>query len=198
MKKQQMKFLRLWICVFTLDFYVLSFGLYDHFYGSRKPPCAYFTHDPLRPLLIELRAAGASHPRKGLARIHRAACQNVDAKLTNAPLRSGFKREMCLGTGRNDEVAWTCRCTRLPSEQDTSACHKNADYFLAKAKAVNRVDLKVACGSPGAEFFVLSFQDYSLISRANNKRVKTVKNSNKYSENLNIVGFCGPDGGDSS
>lgn len=176
---------------------MLSFGLYDHFCGSRKPPCAYFTHDPLRPLLIKLRAAGSSHPRKGLARIHRAACQNVDAKLTNAPLRSGFKREMCLGTDRNDEVAWTCRFTRLPSEQDTSACHKNAEYFLAKAKAVNRVDLKVACGSPGAEF-LFCFCKISPISRVNNKRVNTVKKSNKYSENLNIVGFCGPDGGESS
>lgn len=56
----------------------------------------------------------------------------------------------------------------------------------------------MACGSPGAEFFVLFLQDYSPISRANNKRVNTVKKSNKYSENLNIVGFCGPDGGDSS
>lgn len=37
-----------------------------------------------------------------------------------------------------------------------------------------------------------------IVSKANNKNVKTVKKCNKYSGNLNIVGFCGPDGGDSS
>lgn len=123
-------------CLFTLNFYVFLFTLYDHFYGKTSPH-AYFTHDlpwpPLREqelargekLALPLRLPG------GLAEFHGAACQNVDAKCTNVSLRSDFKRKTCLGPGRSDEVAWTCRCTQLLSDQETNDPDKNVEYFLA-------------------------------------------------------------------
>lgn len=72
------------------------------FTGTQTSPCAYFTHDPRRPLVLEPELAGVGLPALplhlpgGLAEIHRAACQNVDAKRTNVPPPSGFKRETCV------------------------------------------------------------------------------------------------------
>lgn len=72
------------------------------FTETETSPSAYFTHDPPRPLPIEQELAGGGLPALpprlpgGLAKIHRAACQNVDAKRTNVPLRSDFKRETCV------------------------------------------------------------------------------------------------------
>lgn len=52
----------------------------------------------------------------GLAKIHRAACQNVDAKRTNVPLRSDFKRETCVWA-QAEMMRWRGHADALSSPQ---------------------------------------------------------------------------------
>lgn len=97
-----MKFLPSPICLHWIFMSSYSF-FYDNFLPKQRPLTLLILPTTLRDLPSwrrELAGGGlpALPPRLpgGLAEIHRAACQNVDAKRTNAPLRSGFKRETCV------------------------------------------------------------------------------------------------------
>lgn len=102
-------FPRHWICLPHLLYlhwiFMCSYSLFMIIFTGTETSLSLCLFYP-RPFVTSPRRAGVGRPEGcrrflprlpgGLAKIHRAACQNVDAKRTNVPLRSDFKRETCV------------------------------------------------------------------------------------------------------
>lgn len=112
------------------------------FTGKETSPSAYLTHDPVQPLLTqpELAAVGPNAlppPRLpgGSAKIHRAACQNVDAiNLQMFGCEVTLKGKHVFGPrqkwlGGVDVQMHSAPLS--PAAQDMNGRDKNVEYFLA-------------------------------------------------------------------